>query len=301
MPYLNLDLNYFNHIKTKRLVGLLGRGSEVLPIRLWCFCGTYLAETGALTGISVQEIEAIVQWWGKEGEMVKAMVQVEFLEHNGSDYVVHGWSEHAGHLAMFQARARAAAQKRWGRDFHSSDATSIASSNATSTAPTKPNLPNQTNTKPPPASCVALAGRLRDGIFRNNEQARITEAQLRSWAVEADRMIRLDHRSEQDIGEAIDWSQSDPFWLKNILSMAAVRKHFDRFLLSRKDGRQEPSNLKLPDNCVECGFNEAMHLLKQAGRVRWIRQLPICVNFKRERSKCERDMRGVENHESICP
>ena len=67
MPYLNLDLNYFDHIKTKRLVGLLGRGSEVLPIRLWCACGKHRAESGKLDGYSAQEIESLVEWWGESG------------------------------------------------------------------------------------------------------------------------------------------------------------------------------------------------------------------------------------------
>ncbi len=33
MPSLNLDLDYFTHIKTLRMVSRLGKGSEIFPIR----------------------------------------------------------------------------------------------------------------------------------------------------------------------------------------------------------------------------------------------------------------------------
>jgi hypothetical protein len=79
MTSLNLDLDFFDHPKTRRLVGLLGRGSEVLPIKLWCWCAKYHAESGWLTGYSAQEIESILGWWGEPGKMVEAMVKVGFL------------------------------------------------------------------------------------------------------------------------------------------------------------------------------------------------------------------------------
>ena len=110
MPYLNLDLDYFDHIKTKRLVGLLGRNAEVLPIRLWCACGKYHAENGRLTGYSTHEIEALCAWWGPEGQMVEAMVKVGFLDSVEGEYQIHDWLDHAGHLAAFKARAIYAAR-----------------------------------------------------------------------------------------------------------------------------------------------------------------------------------------------
>ena len=141
MPYLNLDLDYFANIKTRRLVGLLGKGSEVLPLKLWCACGKYRPETGSLTGYSAQEIESLCEWWGKSGAMVEAMQRVGFLDlvsaENGAPpaYAIHDWAEHAGHLSAFKRRARAAAQKRWA----SYDPMLQASLwNATSNAPTVP-------------------------------------------------------------------------------------------------------------------------------------------------------------------
>lgn len=137
MPDLNLDVNYFDHPKTKRLMGLLVRGAEVLPIKLWAYCGKVHADTGRLSGYSARELESVIGWWGKEGEAAAGLVRVGFLreipEAEGAGFEVVDWLEHQGHLAAFKRRARAAAAVRWNGD-------SNASSNA---KPDAKHCPNQ--------------------------------------------------------------------------------------------------------------------------------------------------------------
>lgn len=113
MPYLNLDLDYFNHPKTVRLVGLLGRGSEALPIRLWCYCGKYHMESGKLADYSPQEIESLVGWWGKPGEMVEVMEKVGLLEKLEKGYKVRDWGHYQGHLHALKVRNKKVALNRW--------------------------------------------------------------------------------------------------------------------------------------------------------------------------------------------
>lgn len=115
MPALNLDLGYFDHPKTRRLIGLLGRGAEVLPIRLWCYCGRYHSRDGSLAGYSAQEIESIVGWWGKPGEMLQAFVSLAFVDELPNGVQVHDWSEHAAHFEVYKERSRHAAATRWGK------------------------------------------------------------------------------------------------------------------------------------------------------------------------------------------
>lgn len=117
MPTLNLSLDYFDHRKTKRLIGLLGRGAEVLPIRLWCYCGRYHADDGSLADYSEQEIESIAGWWGATGKAIEALVRVGFLDidANSSAIRIHGWAEHAGHFARYHEAAKVAARVRWDR------------------------------------------------------------------------------------------------------------------------------------------------------------------------------------------
>jgi hypothetical protein len=120
---LNLDVHFFEHPKTRRLVGLLGRGAELLPLKLWTYVAKVRADTGELYDHSTQEIESIVEWWGKSGDAVAALIKCSFIEQCDSGFRVHDWLEHQGHLAAFKRRAQAAAKRRWGDD---------ATSNATS-------------------------------------------------------------------------------------------------------------------------------------------------------------------------
>lgn len=113
MPFLNLDLDYEDHPKTKRLVGLLGRGAELIPIRIWSYCGKYHAENGEMTAHSTQEIESIVKWWGKPKKAVEALLKVGFLEKIKGGFRVHDWKETQGHIHALKVQAKHAAEKRW--------------------------------------------------------------------------------------------------------------------------------------------------------------------------------------------
>lgn len=151
MPYLNLDLNYFDHRKTKRLVGRLGRGADLLPIVLWNYCGKFHAESGMLTRYSASEIESIVGWWGKSGAFVAAMLDVGYLERNGKGFKVHEWLEHQGHLDAFSVRGKIAAKARWDKVKRDaiSNATSIANGcNEQCSVPTVPTVQQQTMGSP---------------------------------------------------------------------------------------------------------------------------------------------------------
>lgn len=125
MPSLNLDLNYFDHVKTIRLVARLGPGSDVLPIRLWAWVGSHQPETGYLALLEA-ELEHVCRWWGEKGAMVSAMMEIGFIKKRGAIYEVNDWLDHSGHLAAFKKRAQKAARKRWGIKRKSSNATSIA-------------------------------------------------------------------------------------------------------------------------------------------------------------------------------
>jgi hypothetical protein len=103
---LNLNLNYFDHPKTVRLVGILGRDSDVLPIRLWCHCGRHHFEDGRLAGYTADEIEAIIGWRGERGKCVAALCKLGFLEQVDGGYAVHDFLDHNGHIAMLKRRNR---------------------------------------------------------------------------------------------------------------------------------------------------------------------------------------------------
>lgn len=148
MAYLNVDLDYFDHPKTKRLIGLLGKGAAELPIRLWAYCGRYHYESGSLTGHSAQEIEALVNWWGAPGKCVEAFVKVGFLGplEGQEGYQVHDWQEHQGHIAALRARGQAGAKKRWADMKASADALAMPQAllkHTPSNAPSVPTIPTK--------------------------------------------------------------------------------------------------------------------------------------------------------------
>jgi hypothetical protein len=118
VPDLNISVDYFDHPKVKRLIGLLGRGAEVLPLKVWAYTAKVRPKDGRLVAHAAQEIESIAGWWGNRGEMVRVMLLegTRFLERESDGtYVVHDWLEHQGHLAAFHDRAKNAAKIRWQR------------------------------------------------------------------------------------------------------------------------------------------------------------------------------------------
>lgn len=156
MPHLNLDLDYFEHYKTKRLVGLLGRGAEVLPIKLWRYCGKFHCEDGRLTGYTEQEIESIVEWWGKPGECIGALLTVGFLEKDDVGYFVHDWLEVQGHIKALKERNSKNAKSRWDkiRGQCQTDATGMRGQCPLPSKPSKPSI----KTPIPPAGAAGSGG-----------------------------------------------------------------------------------------------------------------------------------------------
>jgi hypothetical protein len=168
MPSVNLDVMYFEHDKTIRLVDRLGRDADVLPIRLWAYTGRHHAESGRLKGLTAREIEKKIGWRGQSGQCVKALLAVGFLERDGETYVVHDWLEHSGHLSAFSHRARKAAHARWDKARQAgaaADAPSIAQASGEQCPnPTHPdpltefNPPNPTATSKTDGTVIGSGG-----------------------------------------------------------------------------------------------------------------------------------------------
>lgn len=67
-----------------------------------------------------------------------------------------------------------------------------------------------------------------------------TDAEKEKWAIEFERMKRLDKRTEPEIVEALTFATTDQFWKTNIRSAKKFREKFETLLLqsrSRNQGR----------------------------------------------------------------
>lgn len=58
-------------------------------------------------------------------------------------------------------------------------------------------------------------------------KADFKQPDLAKWALDIDRLLRLDKRSAESVQAVIDWLPTDEFWSINILSAAKLRKQFD--------------------------------------------------------------------------
>jgi hypothetical protein len=76
---------------------------------------------------------------------------------------------------------------------------------------------------------MTLAKKLQTHILSNNPKAKT--GNLQKWALEFDRMMRLDSRSYDEIVQVMEFSQRDSFWMSNILSAKKLRDKFDTLYL----------------------------------------------------------------------
>lgn len=87
-----------------------------------------------------------------------------------------------------------------------------------------------------------LATLLRSLVLKNNPKAKVpadTPEGLFAWYGDIDKLLRIDNRTPGEVEGIIRWSQSDPFWLANILSGKTLRAQFDKLVL--KAGSKAPA------------------------------------------------------------
>lgn len=87
--------------------------------------------------------------------------------------------------------------------------------------------------------CVEVLIKSCIDLFPNSKIPR-TEEEKRKWALEIERMKRLDFRSEVDIMEALIFATTDSFWKPNIRSMKKFREKFETLIVqSRAKGSNQ--------------------------------------------------------------
>lgn len=89
---------------------------------------------------------------------------------------------------------------------------------------------------------MRCVNRLIDAICSQLPSARVpsTKKAKEAWAVEIDRMKRLDKHGEAEIQEALDYAVTDPFWRTNILSTAKLRQKYETLILQARRKKENP-------------------------------------------------------------
>lgn len=78
--------------------------------------------------------------------------------------------------------------------------------------------------------------------FPNSKVPR-TISEKQKWAIEIDRMKRIDKRSEEDIVNALDYAITDSFWQTNIRSAKKFREKFETLIVQSRKNRNR-GNIK---------------------------------------------------------
>ena len=92
---------------------------------------------------------------------------------------------------------------------------------------------------------MQLAKHLKKEILKQDSTTKVPD-DLTNWAIEADRMIRLDKRDPKEAANLITWAQNDDFWKANILSMKKFRAQYDK--LKRQAHRNKGSRKVFDDD-----------------------------------------------------
>jgi len=102
-----LSVGLPGHPKTKRLIRRLGEGAawKLVCLILWAAANR---SDGQLTSMTADDIELAVDWAGKEGAFVAALVEFGFLDGEEGNYAIHDWATHNPWSAGAAARSEKA-------------------------------------------------------------------------------------------------------------------------------------------------------------------------------------------------
>lgn len=70
-----------------------------------------------------------------------------------------------------------------------------------------------------------------------NSKVPASQVEKDKWALDIDRMKRLDNRTEEDIRQALEFAINNPFWKQNIRSAKKFREKFETLLIQSKQNK----------------------------------------------------------------
>lgn len=86
--------------------------------------------------------------------------------------------------------------------------------------------------KPVSPDACRLSEKLAGMILNNFPNNRTVnngkrDGSIQKWAVDIDKLIRIDGQTHEEVEQVIEWCQSDSFWKSNILSGSKLREKWD--------------------------------------------------------------------------
>lgn len=181
------------------------------------------------------------------------VVEGGYQFHDWADFQPSAEAEREKRKARSQA-GRKGAEARWGGKTdgksHSKSHGKPIANECDRNAPSRP-VPSNAEAKasssdvdtPDPGTQFSpdiedLCQHLADHIAKNGNK--VGTIGIR-WKQAADRLIRIDGYTPDQIRQVIDWSQQDEFWQGNILSMPKLREKFDQLKTRMLNERNRPA------------------------------------------------------------
>jgi len=112
---IRLKVGFFDHPKTIKLQRRHGPEAIVALLRLWLWASQYRND-GTFNGMTGEDIEIAAGWPFGDCILVKALVEIGFLEEKDGHYSIHDWEKHNPYAFHAEERSRVAREnieKRW--------------------------------------------------------------------------------------------------------------------------------------------------------------------------------------------
>lgn len=113
---IRIAVDFFAHHKTRKLRKRIGADGVLSLVQLWTYAAK-LRPDGDLDGMSEEDIELAADWSGEDGDFVKALVDVGFLDVEDGRYFLHDWLENNPWAGGSDARSDASRFSRMARSF----------------------------------------------------------------------------------------------------------------------------------------------------------------------------------------
>jgi hypothetical protein len=112
MTYIRLYTDFFRHRKTLKLKASIGESAMFVMPRLWAYAAESQPD-GLFKGYSPEAIRDISGFSGDPALLVSALLECGYLD--SKTMQLHEFELHNGFHLLAKARAKAAAEARWGR------------------------------------------------------------------------------------------------------------------------------------------------------------------------------------------
>lgn len=98
-----LSVGLYKHRKIKKLISRVGFEGPWRLVGLWLYARES-RPNGVLHGMTAEDIELEVDWSGKAGALVSALLECRWLDKDGDTFVLHDWAEHQPFASNAQSR-----------------------------------------------------------------------------------------------------------------------------------------------------------------------------------------------------